>query len=98
MKLEISSLMEQSFKESIKEEITAYYKLVAALEPQIKSDKMTLRKMLVWIAEPLRRMKYLLTIIDQKIVNSTDEEAKIKRTQALSRNYTPHPPNSPCSL
>eukprot|EP00742_Colponemidia_sp_Colp-10_P010263 GILJ01011264.1.p1 GENE.GILJ01011264.1~~GILJ01011264.1.p1 ORF type:complete len:867 (-),score=164.52 GILJ01011264.1:142-2421(-) len=71
-------LIAQSFCFSIQDELTDYYKLLAVLEGQVRSDLrtdskgsspddssiLTLRKLYVWSQEPLERLRWMAILVD----------------------------------
>ncbi|GLV41423.1 Gamma-tubulin ring protein 91 [Carabus blaptoides fortunei] len=58
----------QSLVAALREELTEYYKLIAVLQSQLKSSgcngsgDLTLRRLLVWVAEPQYRFQWLANI------------------------------------
>lgn len=62
-------LIEQSFRDAVSEEIKNYYKMLAILETQM-SEKisnnggLTLRRLAVWAAEPMHRLKWISFMIE----------------------------------
>ncbi len=54
----------QAFAAAIDHELAYYYKLIAILEQQLTSQAMSLRRLMVWIQEPLERLKLMLILID----------------------------------
>jgi gamma-tubulin complex component 3 len=65
------SLVAQSLTFAIQAELTEYYRLLAVLDSQAKSytsedpaNYLNLRKLYLWVQEPLERMKWLAVITD----------------------------------
>jgi len=64
-------LVGQSLCAALHAELSDYYRLIAVLESQLanpledsSSDSMTLRRLFVWVQEPLDRMKLMAIIVD----------------------------------
>eukprot|EP00118_Oscarella_pearsei_P015761 m.144765 g.144765 ORF g.144765 m.144765 type:complete len:863 (+) comp38407_c1_seq3:451-3039(+) len=63
-------LVGQSFCAALSQELTEYYRLVAVLEAQqdISGEKgveaLTLRRLVVWTADPMRRLHVLASLVD----------------------------------
>ncbi|XP_018331578.1 gamma-tubulin complex component 3 [Agrilus planipennis] len=61
----------QALMAVFREELMEYYKMVAILQAQLKgqnyadSSNLTLRRMIVWIADPLTKLQWLAYIADQ---------------------------------
>lgn len=60
------SFVDQSFTESISEDIRNYYKFIAILESKInaKDNSFTLNNLYIWSLEPLRRLKWIAATIE----------------------------------
>jgi len=56
-------LVGQSFLTALRDELTEYYRLLAALEEKTKAGGVTLMQLGVWTEEPMKRMKLLLEIV-----------------------------------
>ena len=56
-------MVAQSFAYALQEELTSYYKFIAVLEAQI-TEGLSLRKLIVWTQEPLRRMRVMAELAD----------------------------------
>jgi gamma-tubulin complex component 3 len=59
-----SSLIVESFVSSINSELLDYYKSLSILQSQINEQSFSLRKLTIWIREPLEKMKMLLNLIE----------------------------------
>ncbi|KAL5004454.1 hypothetical protein ScPMuIL_017910 [Solemya velum] len=67
-------LVGQSFCAALQQELTEYYRLIAVLEAQLLQDEdqgiglghsgLTLRKLVVWMFDPLIRLKTLAALVD----------------------------------
>ncbi|XP_065841235.1 gamma-tubulin complex component 3 homolog [Oscarella lobularis] len=62
-------LVGQSFCAALSEELTEYYRLVAVLDSQRVAgkgvgDALTLRRLIVWTLDPLRRLRTLASLVD----------------------------------
>ena len=59
-------LVRQSFFCSLRDELTEYFRLIAVLESQVELEKnqLTLRQLLVWSSEPLRRLQLMGEMVD----------------------------------
>lgn len=57
-------LMYQSMVSAFREELTNYYKLIAILQEHLANSdlKLSLRRFLVWLIEPHRRLQWLLSV------------------------------------
>lgn len=79
----------QSFCSAVQQELSDYYRLIAVLESQIASSSntsnLTLRRLFVWIQEPLQRLKLLAMFVD-----SARERAKGGALISALRAYVNH--------
>lgn len=73
----------------MQEEITEYYRLIAVLESQQQnnSSNVTLRRILVWIEEPLERLKLLAILLDN--VKGLKGGALLSAVRAFSHHGAP---------
>jgi len=56
-------LVGHSFVTALREELTEYYRLLAALEAQLRGGGLTLLQVSVWTREPLARLKLLVSLL-----------------------------------
>lgn len=88
-------LVEQSFREGILEEVKSYYKMVSVLENQINQGiPMTLKKISVWTWNPLRRLKWICTVIDIDKIHDSDastlSSSRIQRLNVMRNHGDPY--------
>ena len=69
--MKVLSQVGQSLCAALHAELSDYYRLIAVLESQLanpledaSSDSMTMRRLFVWVQEPLDRMKLMAIIVD----------------------------------
>lgn len=80
-------LYEQSFKEGITTEVRDYYRMIAVLETEMALEVtatkgLTLRRLEIWASRQLRRLKWLLSLIEFQ--SHSINEANVHRLKKLT--------------
>merc|ERR1719233_282803 len=57
-------LVGHSFVTALREELTEYYRLLAALEQNVRDGHVTLLQLGIWTRQPMARLKLLVEIVD----------------------------------
>ncbi|KAJ3220475.1 Gamma-tubulin complex component 3 [Clydaea vesicula] len=63
-KTENEGIIYQSLKAQISSQLNEYYRLIAVLEQNNKTEELSLRRLLVWTKQPLLRLQILLNYCD----------------------------------
>ena len=53
-----------ALRAAVRDELSDYYRLVAVLEAQLRDEGLSLRRLLVWLVEPLERLRLLANACD----------------------------------